>query len=265
MRLLAALALLALAGCDAPPREGGIVSTHPCLDALLIELVADERITAVSAASHDPATSAVDVAWTRHLPAVPATAEAVIARKPSLVLLGSHTPLAMRDALETAGLTTAYFDVPASIAESRAQVRQIARLVNAGDRGSVLDARIEAAVRRGAGRAPVPALVWQGNGTIAGEGTLAHDLLAKAGFYNAARAYGIASWEPPPLDRLAASPPRIVFTPAGTSPALQSRDRLLAAWGRRVIRADADDGLFACGGPAIPRALERMGAARDGL
>src|SRR3546814_4968325 len=49
--------LLVLAGCDrpAPATRGGIVSTNPCAEQILVSLVEPERITAISHNSQDTA------------------------------------------------------------------------------------------------------------------------------------------------------------------------------------------------------------------
>ena len=75
-----------------PTSSHRIVSTNPCLDAILVELAPPEWIAAISHYSQDPRSSSMPVARARRFRATNGTAEEVIALKPGLVLASSsHT------------------------------------------------------------------------------------------------------------------------------------------------------------------------------
>ena len=76
------------------------------------------------------------------------------------------------------------------------------------------------------GWAPVPAIVWQGGGIVAGEGTLITALLAHTGFTNNAAARGLAQASHLPLEAMLADPPRVILA-AGNSHGDEDRLRVV--------------------------------------
>ena len=121
-RWIPAFVGMTLAGCSAatvPATSNRIVSTNPCLDAILVELVPPDRIAAISRYSQDPRSSSMAVSLARRLPATSGTAEEVIALKPGLVLASSFTAPATLAAYRRLGLKVATFGTAATIAENR--------------------------------------------------------------------------------------------------------------------------------------------------
>ena len=166
---------LLLTGCaPAQPmaRSGGIVSTNPCADAILLRLVAPQRIAAISRYSQDPAATSIDLATARRFRGVAGTAEEVIALKPSLVITSSFTPAATRRAYDRAGLRVLLLDAPATIAASEAQVMQIAEAVGERERGRAMVAWIDAAATSEASPRRPTALLFIGGNLVNGSGTL---------------------------------------------------------------------------------------------
>ncbi len=296
--------MLALAGCAAPaavPR-GGIVSTNPCADAMLIKLVAPGRIAAISHYSQHAAATSIPLEVARRFRSTAGTAEEVIALNPALVLTSSFTPLATRTAYERAGLKTLLLDSPTTIAASRVQVMQVAAAVGAEGRGRVLVDRIDAAVqsvsistspaKAGAqqheagggvllpvtavpetGPRPSPrkenstkpsALLFIGGNLANGSGTLLDELVTLSGFRNAAADYGLKFTGTLPIETIAARPPRVILTP-GPSRTAALRTRVLAAMGASVTEANFPRNLVNCGGPTIIPALARLAAIRQTL
>src|SRR3546814_14778793 len=94
--------LLVLAGCErpAPATRGGIVSTNPCADQILVSLVEPERIAAISHYSQDPAATSLPPEVARRYRVTAGTAEEVIELRPALVVTGTFTPAATRAAYE---------------------------------------------------------------------------------------------------------------------------------------------------------------------
>lgn len=262
----AILLAAAMVGCTPPPHAaaGGIVSTNPCADAILVRLVAPARIAALSHYSQDPASTSLPIAVARRFRATAGTAEEVIALRPSLVLTSSFTPLATREAYARAGLKTLVLGSPTTIAASEAQVAEIAAAVGDSARGAALNARIDAAVRAAAAprSARRPAALLYLSGDLAnGSGTLLDELMTVAGFANAAASYGLAFTGTLPAETIVSRPPAIVIAPDGGGRAAALRHALLPG----VREARFDRGLVNCGGPTIPAALARLAAIRGEL
>ncbi|MEO5866921.1 MAG: ABC transporter substrate-binding protein [Sphingomonas sp.] len=268
---LLALALLGLtASCArAPAAGGGIVSTNPCADAMLVALVPSSRIAAISHYSRDAASSSIPIDVARRFPTTAGTAEEVIALKPDLVVASSLTPAATRAAYARAGLKVLTFDSPTTIAASEAQVRDLAAAVGAGAAGEAMVARIEEALSKavpsplpGNGNRAAPSALLFIAGDIAnGSGTLLDELMRRAGFSNAAAGYGLAFTGTLPIEAIVAHPPRVIISP-GDGPTAALRRRVLDRIGAHVIEADFPRRLMNCGGPVIVPALARLAAIR---
>jgi iron complex transport system substrate-binding protein len=268
------LALL-LAGCTAPAAQqggGGIVSTNPCADAILIDLVAPARIAAISHYSQDPAATSIPLEVADRLPSTAGTAEEVIALHPDLVLTSSFTPVSTRTAYERAGLKMLLLDSPVTIEASKAQVMQIATAVGAEARGRALNARIDAAVAAALprpspeqGKAKNPsALLFISGDLVNGAGTLLDELLTKAGFHDAAIDYGLAFTGTLPIESIAAHPPRVILSP-DVSRTAALRDRVLSRIGADTVEAHFPRNLVNCGGPTIISAITRLAEVRRSL
>lgn len=276
LRLLAgwvAPAALILVGCSgkAPDRGfnrggGGIVSTNPCADAILIDLLPPERIGAISLLSRDPGATSVGVDAARRFAATAGTAEEVIVRHPDLVVTSTMTPLATRRAYARAGLATLLLDSPTTIAASEAQIRQIGGAVGASRAADRLVERIEAAVRRAATAQPrtsrPPSVLLFLSGDLAsGSGNLLDAELAAAGFVNAAAGYGLTGTARLPIERIAAAPPDLILA-TDASRSARLRGQVLSATGARTRAIGWPRNLVFCGGPTIIAALARLTALR---
>ena len=269
----AALLCLAMAGCAAQPapRGGGIVSTNPCADAMLVELVPASRIAAISHYSQDPAATSIPLDVARRFRGTRGTAEEVIAMHPDLVIASSFTSPSTREAYARAGLQTLYLDSPVTIEASKAQVTELAVALDAVQAGRAMNARIDRAVAAAARTdAPVPALVWIGGNMVSGGGNLLDEMLARAGFTNQAAHYGLQFTGYLPTERVIADPPRVMLVPdsAGrdaASRAAQLRKRALAHLPARVDQAEFPRNLVNCGGPVIAKAMTRLARIRRSL
>lgn len=261
----AILPLLLLAGCaPAQPgvRGGGIVSTNPCADAILLRLAAPDRIAAISRYSQDPAATSIDLAIARGYRGIAGTAEEVIALKPALVLTSSFTPAATRRAYERAGLRVLLLDAPGTIAASEAQVMQIASAVGEPAKGRAMVAAIKAAVVAKPSGREASALMFIGGNLVNGSGTLLDEMMRRAGFRNAAADYGLAFTGTLPIETIVRRPPDIVLAPEEPTRSGTLRAHVLAATGARMIQAEFPRRLVNCGGPTIPVAMARLRAIR---
>lgn len=269
-------ALLALAGCrdwSDRPADGAvrprIVSLNPCTDAVLAEVAAPGQLLAISHYSHDPSSSSMDPETAARFAETSGTVEEVAALEPDVVVASTFTPAATAQGLRDLGIAVRLEPMPADLPAAVAQVRDLAALAGNRSVGEALVARIEGAARQAAppaGRTPIPALVWESGGIVAGDQTLIADLLRRAGFVNAAAVRGLSQADYLPLERVLAVPPRVIFTVG--SP-LAEEDRMLRHPALRrvrdMVRAPLDRSLIWCGGPTIPRALARFAQVRREL
>lgn len=267
------LLALALAGCAQPSglRGGGIVSTNPCADAMLVELVSPQRIAAISRYSQDAAATSIPLDVARRFRATTGTAEEVIAMRPDLVVASSFTAPSTREAYARAGLKTLYLDSPVTIEASKAQVSELAGAIGAAPAGVAMNARIDRAVDAAKSDAPpVSALVWIGGNMVSGGGNLLDEMLVRSGFSDHAAHYGLQFTGYLPIEHVVVDPPRVMLVPdaAGRdvgSRAAQMRGRVLARTGARVTQAQFPRSLVNCGGPVIARAMTRLAEVRRGI
>lgn len=247
-----------------------IVSLNMCVDSIVIELVSHDRIAALSHYARDPQRSTIaNVA--SHLPITYETAEEVVALRPDLVLTSRHSAIATRNALKRVGIRFELFDVPDTIAESLAQVRQVARLLDAEDEGEVMVARIEAALeaaRMPADQAPLTAAIYQPGGLSAGANTVVGELMELVGLQNIAARYGVEQYRPLPLEVLVSDPPDVLLV-GETSPGapLRSekivRHRALRALESQMTQSVFPARLLYCAGPTMVEASAALVRARE--
>lgn len=258
--------LLLLSGCGGQPAvpPGGIISNNPCIDAVLERIAAPGQVAAVSIYSHDAQSASASLPWARRFPAIGTSAEEVIAARPRLLLTGNLATGGTNAALRRAGVTFQSFGVPANIAESKAQIAAIAKAIGREDQGSRLAAEIDKAAGFRPSSAPTrSAIIWQNGGFVAGRGTLQDEMLARAGFTNAAALYGLNQWSILPAETLIRNPPDVIFMPIGVKGAeaertLALRRRLLTRAAPHTRIVHFPDRLAFCGGPAIIDAMDRM-------
>ncbi|MCX9148877.1 ABC transporter substrate-binding protein [Erythrobacter sp. WG] len=243
------------------PRDAAhptIVSLNPCLDAILVEIAPPTQVLALSHYSRDPSSSSLAPGVAARYGVTGGTAEEVIAARPDLVLASIYIPQPTRSALERAGLRVATFGSPTTIAESLAQVGEVAALAGRRAEGAALARRIAAPAALPPG-APIDTLLWQPGEIVAGENTLIAELLRKEGFASHAARRGLGQADAVRLETVLADPPRLLLV-AGD--AAGQRHPVLARASARMQVAAFDPSLIYCGGPTIPRARARLRAIR---
>lgn len=243
---------------------------NPCVDAILMEVAEPQQVAAISHYSHDARATSVPLHWARRHPAISGAAEDVIAARPDLVIAGPHVAVQTIAALERLNIPLMQVAVPASVAQSKAQISDIGLRIGRAEASLALNQRIDQAMMAAKPKKPpVSALIWQGGGLVPGQGTLADELLTQAGFRNVSSALGLKQWDILPLERLLASPPAILLTGVadmGESPS--SANRMLSHPALRKARAKIQvahfpSSLLNCGGPTIIRAVGRLAAVRQ--
>lgn len=263
MRLAVAL-LLALSACSGPqPGARGdpptIVSLNPCADAILAEIAAPGQLLAVSHYSHDPRASSMPADQAARYPATGGTAEEVLALAPDMVVADVFIQPATRRALEQAEVRVETVGIAATLDDSLAQIAALGAATGNTQRAEALTRQIADSwqAHRWNGP-PVTALLWQQGGLVAGEGSLAHALLGQGGFASLSVARGLGQGAYLPLERVLADPPQVVIT-AGDERAFSHPAMQLASG---TAHFTLDPALLYCGGPTIPRALDRLGEIR---
>lgn len=256
--LFAALAFVAFAlAAPAQADAGRVVSLNPCLDNILVKVADRAQIAALSHYARDAHSSSIaDIA--ANFPVVGESAEDVIMLRPDLVLAGFHNSPATRMALERLGIHEETFRVPETVADSIAQVREVAKLVGQDARGEEVVREIETALAAAAppdNRRPT-ALIFQPNGLAPSRGTLADEMLTRTGFTNAAGRYTLQKWQNVPLERLIADPPDVLLAGEVEPGQPTWADRVmthpaLKSLGTHTLQARFPERLLYCGGPVL--------------
>ena len=194
-------------------------------------------------------------------------AEQIIASDPDLVLAGTFTTRIAVGMLKRTAIPVVEFPVPRSFDEVRQQIRDVARLVQAEDRGRQLIEEIDrrVAVVAAKPRAMRPtAVVLNPNGATVGQGTLADQVMTAAGLDNIAARLRIDNYGQIPLEIVALHEVDVLIVSASrdgppakatevlSHPILSklTRTRIVVLPGR----------LWNCGGPGVAEAVERLDA-----
>ncbi|MFC0687716.1 ABC transporter substrate-binding protein [Novosphingobium clariflavum] len=255
------------------PKTPTIVSLNPCTDAILAQVADPGQLLAISSYSHDPVASSMDIAVARRFRAVSGSVEEVAAIGPQVVVASTFLDPASFGALNGLGFRVVRVPIASDIASTRKQVRELASLAGHPERGEALVAQIDEALARAAppsGWKPVPALVWQSGGLVAGNATLIADMMRRAGFENAVSARGLGQADYLPLESVLADPPRIIFSIGNPKPHGQDDEyRMLRHPSlKKLVRTTyfkLDHAALWCGGPTVPRVLGELAAARHEL
>ncbi len=244
-----------------------IVSMSPCIDAILMEVASPDQIAAISHYSQDPEATSIDLKIANRFKSVSYNIEEVIAQNPDLVIATGPVPIQTSAALERIGIPLMQVPIPETVAQSRQQIADIAVRVGRSGAQKMIDARIASAMANATAAQHrgnlQTALIWQG-GMVPGKGTLADEMLALAGYRNAASVYGLRQWDMLPMEPLLASPPGILFTAKNA----KSRDRILShpvmkAASHKIRIVDFPSRMLNCGGPTIIDALGILSRAHQ--
>ena len=263
---LAVAVALGLAGCtpadlDSDNASSGgprIVSLNPCLDAILVEVAEPAQILALSHYSADPQSSSISRDVAGRYDFTGGTVEEVLALKPDLVLVSTFMAPATRAALDDLGVRVESFGSPGSVDESVMQVNRLATLVEQRRNGEMLVEKIERSVRQSNAVIPVSAVLWQPGGIVAGERQLISELLRAAGFSSHSAALGLGQADYLSLEQVLVDPPDVLLVAGKSRP--QQHPALKEA---EIKVAQFDPSLVYCGGPTIPRAMERLREIRE--
>jgi iron complex transport system substrate-binding protein len=192
--------------CLAARAPDRVVSLNLCTDQMLV-LLAPEKVAGLTPLARDPALSFV-ASQAAHLPIVRASAEAVLALRPDLILAapyGAQNTLAL---LEQEGTPVLRIDLAQDFAGIRRQTRVLAAALGVPQRAEALLAAMDATLAA----LPHPsaerrALVWEPRGLTAGPGSLMDAVLRSAGLFNASDGRRVG------LEALLRNPPDLLIVP----------------------------------------------------
>ena len=237
-----------------------------------MEVAEPAQIAAVSHYSHDPRATSVPMNWAKHYPAVSGAAEDIIAVEPDLVIAGPHVSIQTIAALKRLGIPLMQVTVPETVEESKRQISDIAARIGQQQSGTLLNARIDAAMADARTNVRViPALIWQGSGLVPGKGTLADELLIHTGFRNVSGTLGLKKWDIVSLEQLLSAPPAVLLAGqanmgAGDADANRMLSHpVLRKVGARIRVAHYPSSLLHCGGPIIIKSVARLAKVRRSL
>ncbi len=257
---------------QAPSKPARIVSLDLCADQLLIELVEQERIAAVTHLADDPDVSAI---WekARGIPFTRGAAEDVLRHRPDLILAGPFGVAATVGLLRRLDMNVVVVPLASDLDGVRTAVRIVAAAVGEEAHG---EAMIRAFDRRLAAIATAPraaapsAVVYQVGGAVSVAGNLADAVLAAAGFRNKAAEYRLTRGGQVPIELLAASPPDLLVLTSSadeyrTVVGDNLRHPVLGLLRRQRPSIEVPWRLWQCGTPDIADAVERLAVARAGV
>jgi iron complex transport system substrate-binding protein len=262
--IMASTALFGSAALAASPPQR-IVSLNKCTDQLLLALVERSRIASVSPRATDELSFMAEEL--KALPANSGRGESVLLTDADLVLAGpfeSHTRQAL---LRRQGFDVLVIGLWRTLAEGRAQIRELSRRLGTEDRGEALIAEIDAALARSRDAAPAPrtVLVLQQRGYTPGDTGILDELIRHMGLVPYSERVGVAHGGLVSLERLVADPPDYLL--------MSNPDGVAVDEGSAFLRHPALAGavppdrrlhlparLTICGGPATPVAIDTLAA-----
>ncbi|MFG1359595.1 ABC transporter substrate-binding protein [Xanthobacter pseudotagetidis] len=274
MMRAALLVLVFLAAAPATAAEGKparIVSLNLCADELVLRLAGPGRVASVTYLARDPRGSNVaDLA--ARVPVNRGLAEEVVPLAPDLVIAGAFTTRATTAMLRRLGFEVMELGVPATLEEAYAQIGEVAARLGEEDRGAAMVGEIKAAM---AALPPAPAdhptaVVVRPNGFTAGRGSVPDEVLARAGLDNLAARLSTDRMGQLALEEIVTARPDLLVVNSSPDAPPSLADELLhhpalapyAKGGRAVplpIR------LWACAGPSLAEAAQRLAAARAAI
>lgn len=254
-----------------PAKPARIASLNLCGDELLLRLADRSRIASVTFLAAEPGSSNVaDLA--RGLPTNRGLAEEIVPLEPDLVITGAFTTRATSDLLRRLGVPVLELPMPATLEEAYGQIRQVAERIGEPERGEAMIARMKAqmaALPAPAGR-DHSAVVLRPNGFTAGKGSLADDLMARAGLDNLAARLPADKFGQLPLEEVVVARPDVLIVDTDPAAPPSLAESLLA---HPALRDLAGQGrtlalparLWACAGPELATAAARLSAASTAI
>jgi len=246
-----------------------VVSLNLCTDQLVLLLAKPENIAAVSYLSHDVANSYM-AASARNQSTTHGRVEEILPLEPDLIFAGQFTSQASVGFLRRIGHRIVILDSPEDFPGIRAQVRQVAALLEEQKRGefllSEMDQRLERARRAVTGN-QLTAAFYLPNGYTAGGKTPVDAVLEVVGLKNKVAELGVTGTTVLSMERLiAANPDVLILSSFGDGGASIAEEMLKhpvfakAMKGKTLIRVPTR--LWVCPGPMLAEAVELLMESR---
>lgn len=240
-----------------------IMSVNMCSDILLLMLVPKERIASITYLAHAPVEALMPGAdWGVRINH--GAAEEVVRDKPDLILASQWGTKPLRELAAKVGAPVVDVDSANSFADIRRVVRQTGQLVGEPERAEELIAQMDrtlAYLNSTRPKRTIDVAVWNGSGSVPGEGTLTDEIIREAGAHNVAVKFPDTRYSSYSTEELLVARPDALMRGVDryTAPSLQdsaSENALIrmAYKGRRVTYPDS---LYTCG---LPQSAD---AARD--
>ncbi len=195
-----------------------IVSLTLASDVMLASLVSVDRVIGVTALVDDPGYSRAADHYPPSIPRVTASAEALLALEPDLVVITGYSHPGTSRALIDAGVAVLRIPSGRTLDEVRASLVVLSRAVDEEQRAVPLLARFDEArsLLRDAptGTSRPRALFLAAGGFTHGRGTLTHELLELAGLDNVADERGLVGLSRIGAETIAASRPDVIVIAA---------------------------------------------------
>lgn len=252
---LVAFFLVAVFPAHAAPQR--VVSVFLCTDEYVFRLVPRERIAALSVLAGDTRPVVSTIAdKVKGISLIRASAEAVLAQNPDLVVMYKDTNPRLRALIVAAGVKI--LDVPwdNSLADVRKTTLMLGEELGAPDRAQALlremDAKL-AAARAAAPEPPVSVLIYEPNGYATADG-VSDAILRASGLVNAAGRMHATRLGTIPVEALVAAAPQVLILNAAREGGPARADAVLshpalAALKDRAIIAHTSLTPLLCPGP----------------
>jgi len=267
--LTAALLAMTPARANEPPRR--VVSMNLCTDQLAMLIAATGQLYSVSYLSRDPEASVLsDDA--KNFPANHGLAEEIFTMSPDLIVAGTFTSRASIAMLKRLGFRVEQFAPPNSLPDIRTNMKRMGELLGREKRANDLIAEFDralAAVPATLQKRPLAALHYA-NSYTSGEGTLAADVVERAGLDNLGTRLGLHGTTRLPLEVLVMEAPDLIIggIRPSSSPAL-AYDTFSHPALRDTLRGrsltSVPDKYLVCGGPFTIEAVRLLQTASHKL
>jgi len=181
----------------APPRR--IASAILAGDEMLAGLVPVSRVVGVTYLVDDPGISNVADHYPEEIPRVHAEIEALLALRPDLVLVSTHSDAIGVRMLLAAGVAVARFPAFDSFEQVARNIRLLGEMLGVPDTARAAATGMQrrlAAVREAVAGRPRPGVLYYSlTGSTGGPGTLTDEMIQRAGGYNLVRETGISGYQ----------------------------------------------------------------------
>jgi iron complex transport system substrate-binding protein len=268
--LASAMTIIALSAADLHAADSArkperIVSMNLCVDELVLRLADLRNIASVTWLSRGSGISNV-AKLAEQVPINHGLAEEIIPLNPDLVLAGSYTARTAVALLKRSNIPLMDLDVPNSIDGVRRQYLEYGEILGERERGERIVAEMDDRLAKLAAEAPsvrARAIVLNPNGITVGQGTLADDIMTRAGLENVAATLKIDNYGQIPLETIVTQGIEVLILSASRDgpPAIATevlKHPVLARISERTRLVAMPTHMWTCGGPAVVDAVELL-------